>query len=189
VLSTPALGRIEWVSPLREDGFAEYRDASFLRRLDLDHLAYSLGEFWPRRGPQWDALGQAAEKTILVEAKARLPEFVSPASQASKASLLKIEGAFARVKQDLGIDQGFDWTQEYYQYANRIAHLWWLRENGVDAHLMFVDFMHDADVGGPSDIQTWRQAYAGADARLGLPPRHALSPYMHHVYPDTRLLE
>jgi hypothetical protein len=131
----------------------------------------------------------AEEKIVLVEAKARLAEFVSPASQASEASLLKIEAAFAQVKECLGVAPGFDWTQAYYQYANRIAHLWWLRENGVDAHLMFVDFINDEDVGGPSDIETWRGAYAVADDQLGLPQRHALSPFIHHVYPDTKLLK
>ena len=58
-----------------------------------------------------------------------------------------LEAAFAQVKKALGVAAHNDWTKDYYQYANRIAHLWWLRGNGVDAHLLFVDFLNDADVG------------------------------------------
>lgn len=121
VLALPDLGPINWVSPLRNDAFAEYRDGAFLRRLNLSWLENELTEFWPRRGPQWDALGLAGDKIVLVEAKARVPEFVSPACQASESSLLKITTSFDRVKDALGVESHFDWTQRYYQYANRIA--------------------------------------------------------------------
>ena len=94
---------VTWVSPLRTDEFAAYRDASFLRRLGLDDLDDSLAEFWPRRGPQWDALGRTDRAVVLVEAKAHIPEFISPASQASGASLTKITNAFAKVQSELGI--------------------------------------------------------------------------------------
>lgn len=187
-LILPILGPVTWLSPLREDSFAEYRDGSFLCRLGLDHLVPALEDFWPRRGPQWDALGLAGLRVVLVEAKARLPEFVTPATQANATSRAKIETAFAQVKQDLGVDEHHDWTQDYYQYANRMAHLWWLRRQGVEAHLLFVDFLNDEDVGGPSAPDNWREAYAVADARLGLSSTHPLSACIHHVYPDTRLL-
>ncbi len=45
--------QIEWLSPLESDGFAEYRNAEFLERLD----SRPLEDFWPRKGPQWDGLG------------------------------------------------------------------------------------------------------------------------------------
>jgi hypothetical protein len=187
-LTVPILGPVTWLSPLRDDGFAEYRDVSFLSRLGLDHLGPALEDFWPRRGPQWDALGRADTRVVLVEAKARLAEFATPATQASATSRVKIEAAFAQVKKALGVAAHNDWTKDYYQYANRIAHLWWLRGNGVDAHLLFVDFLNDADVGGPSKIEAWTEAYAVAEARLGIASHHPLTPYMHHVYPDTTLL-
>jgi hypothetical protein len=42
---------IEWVSPIKSDGYAEYYDQAFLSRLGLDNLAVSLGRFWPPGGP------------------------------------------------------------------------------------------------------------------------------------------
>ena len=188
-LEHPALGPVNWVSPLRNDAFAEYRDGSFLRRLNLSMLEKDLAEFWPRRGPQWDALGLAGDKVVLVEAKARVPEFVSSPSQASDTSLQKIKRSLESVKGELGVGEHFDWTQSYYQYANRIAHLWWMRRSGVDAHLLFVDFLNAKEVAGPENVETWQDAYATADSQLGLARHHPLSAFIHHIYPDVAVLE
>ncbi len=124
LLQPSTLGsRIDWLSPLRCDNWAEYRDASFLACLGLSHLADDLAEFWPRRGPQWDALGRSGDKVILVEAKSHLREFLTPATQATNASRSKIERAFRTVHQLEGIEPPSDWTRCFFQLANRIAHL------------------------------------------------------------------
>jgi len=170
---------------LAEDGFAEYRDAAFLDRLRLGHLSSRLSAFWPARGPQWDALGLAGDSPVLVEAKAHVKEFLSDATKAQPDSRLQIEQAFRQVQQDLGVSGSSDWTQLFYQYANRIAHLWWLREQGVEAHLMFVSFLGDDDpnIRGPHEPETWQALFAAADYALGLPARHRLSRFIHHVMP------
>jgi len=54
----PNLSSVTWLSPLKEDDFAEYRDGEFLALLGLDDLRDSHSRFWPTRGPQWDALGR-----------------------------------------------------------------------------------------------------------------------------------
>jgi hypothetical protein len=187
LLAHPACGPVRWVSPLRDDGFAEYRDADFLGRLGLAHLAPALAQFWPRRGPQWDALGLSPRGPVLVEAKAHLREFVSPASAAGPASRARIAAAFAAVQHDLGLPP-HDWTGAWYQYANRLAHLWWLRRQGVEAALLFVSFTHDPTLGAPATRADWHAAFARADAALGLPAGHALAAHVHHVYPDVRAL-
>ena len=112
---------IEWVSPLADDEYAEYRDASFLRRLGVDLRNRPLREFWPRRGPQWDALGRTDGGAVfLVEAKANIPELVSPASGAkSPASIALIDDSLKEVQRFLRVDTGIDWTGKLYQYANR----------------------------------------------------------------------
>jgi hypothetical protein len=50
-----------WVSPLKQDDFAEYRDADFLRQIGLSELTEKLIQFWPQNGPQWDALGRTSD--------------------------------------------------------------------------------------------------------------------------------
>jgi hypothetical protein len=74
------LDTVEWKSPLKSDGFTEYRDTAALRLINADPLPkLTLAEFWPPRGPAWDALGVSSVGTrILVEAKAHIPEAASP---------------------------------------------------------------------------------------------------------------
>lgn len=188
LLSLDGLGPVQWLSPLREDGFAEYRDAAFLERVGCGRLKDELAGFWPARGPQWDALGRAGETVVLVEAKAHLREVLSPASQASPASREKIDLAFATVKRELKVRDGANWAEVFFQYANRLAHLWFLRNSGVEAKLVFVDFLHDIEMGGPENPAEWEAVYLAADYALGLPRRHVLERHVHHLFPDVREL-
>lgn len=189
MLRPAALADIRWVSPLREDQFAEYRDGAFLEAIGQGQLTPALANFWPRGGPQWDALGLANGRPVLVEAKAHINEFFSPASQASEPSLVKISASLQSVANGLNARPGTDWSQVFFQYANRIAHLDFLRRHGVDAHLLFVSFIRDADMRGPESAAEWEIAFRAADYALGLPKRHALSKYIHHVYPDVTRLD
>ena len=189
VLQCGQIGKIEWLSPLAADNFAEYRDAAFLDRLGLSRLARDLKAFWPARGPQWDALGRAGDCVVLVEAKAHLDEFFSPPTRASGSSREKIRAAFDLVGEALGATGGADWTDRFYQYANRLAHLYFLRGGGVDASLLFVDFVNDEDMRGPKDPAEWLAAFRAADDALGLPKRHPLRDFVFHVFPDVRRLK
>lgn len=183
-------GRIEWRSPLREDEFAEYRDAAFLSRLGLGHLTDALAAFWPQRGPQWDALGMTeAGHVLLVEAKAHIREFCSPPSQASEISSRRIAAALQQTAIGLGVGPAHldTWGRSFYQYANRLAHLRWLRDQGVDAKLVLVGFVNDDEMPGKTSREAWEAAFVVADYVLGLSGRHALSRHIVHVHPDVQL--
>lgn len=186
VLQPAGLPPIEWLSPLAEDDYAEYRDAGFLQRLEIGHLAAGLQDFWPSHGPQWDALGVTSSGPVLVEAKAHIREFLSPPCKASPLSRAQIERAFASVGSDLGVGTTATWPKIYYQYANRISFLWWLRQQGIDAKLLFVSFLNDDDMNGPAHAETWETAFAAADYALGIPERNKLRRHIFHVTPDVR---
>jgi hypothetical protein len=186
-LQAAALPPLTWVSPLAGDGFAEYRDGDFLRRLGLGHLAPALSDFWPARGPQWDGLARFDGGVVLAEAKAHLREFDTPPSAAGPASARRIETAFARVQAALGITPAAPWDRTFYQYANRIAHLWWLRAQGINAHLVLIGFLHDPDLNGPATAADWHTAISGAEAALGLTP-NPLAAAIHSLHPDVREL-
>ena len=189
LLQPPSLPSITWLSPLAPDDFAEYRDGAFLELLGLVDLRPAMRDFWPLRGPQWDALGRAGELRILLEAKAHIGEFLTPASKASEASKSTILSSLHAVRTELSVEGGVDWSRTFYQFTNRLAHLWWLRSRGVNAHLIFASFLHDVDMGGPRTPETWQAAFTVAEHALGLPTRHALTPYVHHVWPDIRHLD
>lgn len=186
LLQPESLPPITWRSPLTADNHAEYRDAAFLDLLGLGHLGPALAKFWPRRGPQWDALGVTAEGPVLVEAKAHTGEFQSSPTQASPEALARIRAAFAEVQNDLRIETATDWSRRYYQFANRIAHLWWLRQQGVPASLLFVSFLNDTEMNGPDRPEIWHAVFDAADDALGLKGKTSLHAHIHHVMPDVR---
>ena len=187
-LRVPAIGDVEWLSPLAADDHAEYSDGDFLDRLDLTYLSEELQNFWPRRGPQWDALGRSGDIRIIVEAKAHIGEFLSPPTAAKGGSRSMIERALGETKTALHVTSETDWSSHFYQYTNRLAHLHFLRKSGVDARLLLVGFIGDTDMGGPKTAAEWKTVYRVADHALGLSARHPLSAFIHHIHPDVTAL-
>ena len=183
-------GKINWRSPLIQDDFAEYRDAAFLTRIGLDDLREDLAAFWPRRGPQWDALATTdAGDVLLIEAKAHIAELFSSPTQANAASLELIERALRATSVQLRASPKAPWSQCFYQYANRLAHLAFLRRHGKPAWLVLVSFVGDGAVGGPHTAEAWDSAYAVIDHVLGLRADHGLARYIIHIHPDVRELQ
>lgn len=190
----PALGippgAIQWRSPLRADEYAEYRDDGVLRLLNLRLPHRGLvGDFWPERGPQWDALGQTdGGRIILVEAKAYIDEMRSGPSGAGRSSRRLIDASLRETQRFLGADEGVSWADsEFYQYANRLAHLYLLAQlNGLDAWLVMLYFRNDVAMGGPERIRHWEEAIAAEHAALGLPMQHPLAGRVAHLYPNVR---
>jgi hypothetical protein len=171
--------RLRWVSPLESQGFVEYQDREFLRAVGLDRLWRPLSGFWPRRGPVWDALAVAeigpdpdGWGVVLVEGKSHRAELRGKGCGARPRSRARIEARLRETKCWLGVPQRFDWTGELYQYANRLAHLYFFRRVvGIPAWLVNVYFLADPHCPAPyppmSRVQ-WRTALAEAKAELGL---------------------
>ena len=180
---------IEWLSPLESEDYAEYRDQAFVKKLRLNLDNRPLSEFWPLRGPVWDGLARTSTgEVLLVEAKAHIPEMVTPASQASKLSLERIEKALAETRRVLAPRTTVSWTGTFYQYTNRLAHLYFLRGiNRKKVRLVFLYFIGDSDVRGPDSREKWEGAIQVTEAYLGL-GRHKLSQYVHHAFVDVSLL-
>ena len=187
VCGLPARVEIKWCSPLEEDAYAEYGGPEFLALLELKLEHRPLESFWPNRGPQWDALARTSTgQVILVEAKANIPEVVSPGTSARAKSRTLIEKSLLETKRYLRVPEDIPWSGRLYQYANRIAHLYLLRElNRVDAHLIFVYFTGAPDVDGPETVREWAAALTVVKGVLGLRGRHPLCRYIHEVFIDV----
>ncbi len=129
---------VHWLSPLESDDYAEYSDQDFIAKLGVSLDEVSLKSFWPRSGPVWDGLARTDRgDLILVEAKAHIPELVSTPTGARGKSLVKIQESLDKTKLFYGSRSGGDWATCFYQYANRLAHLYLLRElNGLEAYLL-----------------------------------------------------
>jgi len=183
---------ITWSSPLEVDGFREYRDQTALTRagISTSTLKRPLREFWPARGPVWDALGTTSEgQPVFIEAKAHIPEAASRAARASAASLELIERSLGEARRFYAPRATAIWTNLFYQYANRLAHQYYLRRlNGISSVLTFVYFLNADDMLGPMSEEEWHGAIRLIHAVLGVPKD--LKPYgVYDAFLDARLLQ
>jgi hypothetical protein len=188
ILRATRAAAIRWLSPLAIDEYAEYRDADFLRLIGHGQLVDNLSQFWPPLGPQWDALGVTdTHDVLIVEAKAHIRELCSPGTGAGGVSRARIEAALdaLAVRLDARRDRA-SWSLHFYQLANRIAHLDFLRSHGVPAWLVLVGFVGDEEMRGPTSAEAWRAAYDVALHVMGLRRANPLSRYIIHAYPDVR---
>ncbi|NUQ62780.1 MAG: hypothetical protein HUU20_09835 [Pirellulales bacterium] len=175
---------LEWLSPLPTDDYAEYRDDDFVARLNVE-LRKPLKDFWPRNGPQWDGLARSGRKVALIEAKSHLDELASPRCGAGHKSFVRISRSMLETQMYMSVTPKIDWTGTGYQYANRIAHLYFLRHlNDIDAHMVFVYFANDPTVRKPVSESQWDGAIRFMDVLLGI-RRNRLSTFIHHVVIDV----
>lgn len=140
--------------------------------------------WWPPRGPVWDgvALVPGSRGVLLVEAKSHLSELKSSGTTAQGDRLELIETSLRTLKRRLGVPLDTPWTKRYYQLANRLAYLWFMRERGIDAWMLSVYFTgdHFEPAGNrvfPKDAAGWKSAINDAYAALSLPSSHPLSEY------------
>ena len=187
----PPASRIRWVSPLASEKFTEYRDEEFLHVLDLDKYLIDLREFWPDRGPSWDALGclesPSGGGVVLVEAKSHGSELQSACKAGDPRSLKKIQEAMAQTKEWLRIPNpaSCDWTKPFYQAANRYAHLYFLRSRGIQAWLVNVYFLNDPHFkdSGPRVPANWKAPMEDVEKALGLSGRDV--PYTAKLFVEA----
>jgi len=176
-----------WKSPVASDEYAEYNDEDFVRKLGLQNAIKldPLIDFWPTRGPHWDALAQTNKKRKFpVEAKSHIGELASTC-EAKPVSYRKIQEALNTTKVYSGSQVLNDWCAEYYQYANRLAHLYWLREvKKADAHLVFIYFVNDSQMNGPTSKEEWEKELAIIYTYLGV-SSSLMSAHIHNLFFDV----
>lgn len=181
---------ITWQSPLADDNYAEYTDDDFIQKVGLDAEEINLKEFWPRRGANWDGLATTnSGKIILVEAKANILELVSDPSGAREKSMILIQESLNATKKHLNISNHIDWTEKFYQYTNRVAHLYFLRvKKKKEAYLVNVYFIGDESVDGPKTKDEWEGALKVMKYYLGL-SYHTQKKYMTDIFIDVKDLK
>ena len=179
---SPVANEIRWRSPLEDDGYAEYKDGDFIDRLGIRLDKRPLESFWPSSGPRWDGLGVTDKgQVLLLEAKAHVGELRSELSATHPRSKELIDSSLSETKAFLGVLEEADWTRPFYQYANRLAHLYLLHAlNEIDAYLVYVYLIGDEDMQGPGTmvpgtVREWESAVWEEEMALGLRSDHELS--------------
>ena len=186
----PSTVGVEWCSPLKNDDYAEYRDHSFVKHLDVELTQRTLASFWPSGGPVWDGLGRSIEShLLLIEAKSHITE-ISPSGTKARAESSKalIKASLDEAKKFYGSSAEADWSHTYYQYTNRLAHLYLLRQlNALPAFLVNVYFVNDEEMGGPTSREEWQEGLKRIKTVLGIGP-HALDKYAVDLFFDVTTL-
>jgi hypothetical protein len=176
---------IQWLSPLKSDRYAEYRDQAFINLLDVELKQTPLAQFWPKGGPQWDALGKSSSKKLfLVEAKSHISELISTLKARNPNSERRITESLKETRDHLGSETDFDWSRGFYQYANRLAYLYLLRKNQLPAYLVFVYFVNDLEMRGPTTIHEWKGAIELLHSYLGV-RKHQLQKFITEIFIDV----
>jgi hypothetical protein len=180
---------VTWLSPLERDEYAEYQDEAFLEVLSARCNGRPLGSFWPRGGPVWDGLGRTSRgDLLLVEAKSHVSEMVS-SCQAKPKSRWLICASLGEAAAFFEADAAGDWLNGYYQYANRLAHLYLFRHiNGLKAWLVFVYFVNDVKMHGPESEAKWHEAIGAVHAHLGVASER-LAPHVVDLFCDVSSLQ
>ena len=182
---------VTWHSPLEEDDFREYRDRKALDKAGIANLKKPLEQFWPARGPVWDALGITSEgHPLFIEAKAHIPEAASPGTKASSpVSLELINQSLDEARRFYAPKAKASWSGLFYQYANRLAHQHFLKQvNGVPSVLVFLYFLNADDMLGPMSEEEWNGAVRLIHAVLGV-PKDLRSHGVFDAFLDARLLQ
>jgi hypothetical protein len=177
---------VQWLSPLKSDEYAEYRDHAFLDLLNIRLEKTSLAQFWPKGGPQWDALGKSSSgKLFLIEGKSHISELMSSLRAEDEESRKKIHESLEETKRYLDSKIHTDWSQGFYQHTNRLAHLYLLRSNNLPAYLVHVYFLKDFEMKGPDTYHEWEGAIRLVELYLGI-GRHKLRKFTANVYIDLQ---
>jgi hypothetical protein len=164
---------LEWVSPLKSESYRQYNDNDFLRVLGLSVSATELKRFWPQNGPCWDALallrtGDEIPGVVLVDAKSHPKETRSSCCKAISMNRITIESSLLQTKKWLRVRADASWTGSLYWYANRLAHLFFLREQlGLNAWLVNIYFLSDPQ--SPASRDEWIASIGKLKDDVGLP--------------------
>jgi hypothetical protein len=183
--------KINWLSPKVEDDYVEYGIWEFLGKVEPTKLQkLPLNEFWPKRGPKWDALGHSSpgENLFFVEAKSHIPELISTLRAKDPHSEAKIKKSLDDTRKKLGSKADFDWAKTFYQYANRLAHVHFLRRNDLPGYLIFVFFLNDSDMKGPKTVDEWQGAIRLLHRCLGL-REYLLEKWVVDVFIDVKTFQ
>lgn len=178
---------IQWLYPGAM--VSEPKDLSFISFSSSQAEAWK--SFWPSPGNRsWDAVAKAGGDWLLFEAKANASELRSPGTGATSRSLATILAAFEETKNHIGVDSKLRWHEQFYQYANRLAALYFMNVVAqIPARLIFIYFTGDAFPDGracPSCKEEWEPLIAECHRALGLPENHCLSQRVHEVFVPVR---
>ncbi len=181
---------IQWLSPLKERSFKEYRNEFLELNEEWKDKRVELEKYWAKKGPQWDGLallqGKNGQKgLLLVEAKAHTKEMRSKMQAKDEVSKTIIKSTLDEVKTAIGSKASLDvWCEEYYQLSNRLAYLYILNQKmNIPTWLILVNFVDDS-THKSTTITEWIQHYQEVLAKMDISYNSDLLSKVISIYPS-----
>jgi len=190
--------RLEWLDfnfSKVNDTLKRDRELVGLDFIDDPNIQRQWHAFWPQSGSaqNWDAVGiisvDGREEWLLVETKAHIQEIRSSCGARSERSKSKIKALLEKSKNAFGgqnhsVD---NWLSSYYQYANRLAVLYFLMNEcdpPIPARLLSIYFYGDQrpNPACPQSPEDWEPTLREMDAWLGIDHRRSLFGRVHHLF-------
>uniref|UniRef100_UPI004055A896 hypothetical protein n=1 Tax=Candidatus Electronema sp. TaxID=2698783 RepID=UPI004055A896 len=189
--------RVEWLDfksspvnePLKDD--REFIGLEFIQDIQVQK---KWKEFWPQTGntQNWDAVGQIyfedTPEWLLLEAKGHIGEIKSKCGAKKPNSKKLICSALEETREAVCRPcLTANWLEPYYQYANRLAVLYFLLKKcmpAVKARLLFIYFYGENRKGCncPQSEQEWYPAIKDMTKHLGIDNDSELMKSVHCLF-------
>lgn len=144
--------------------------------------------FWPQSGSamNWDGVFKIGDTWFFVEAKAHEKESYQKCSASSEDSKKTISDAFCETQQWLKANSSKPWIEtNCYQLANRLAFLFFCKEQGIKAKLLYIGFVKgfrrklDELHSGEEWLAVWKEELCTLGLNID-----EMEPYISFIHPD-----
>ena len=142
----PEINTIEWMDyPFDNKNISldsEYKGINFLDEDIQFKLKKDWSEYWTGNTQNWDGIFYSNSKIYLVEAKAHHGEIESKFESNDEKNIRKIKNAMYSTQKAMGVQKSETWIEKYYQLANRLVFINFLRSHGIKSQLVYIYFIN-----------------------------------------------
>lgn len=187
-------GVIEWLDfPVNENrcsGDGEWKGIECFKGhlANYEEINKKWKDFWPQSGSSmnWDGVFKIGDIWFFVEAKAHREESFQRCCASSESSFKIIRKSLQKTQEELTGSSTVDWINtNCYQLANRLAFIYFCKECGIKAKLVYIGFINGyrRKKDEVRSVEEWMGIWKEEMETLGLNIEE-MSPYISFVHPD-----
>jgi len=174
--------------PLSKENFKEAELKNFLKQTIRPELGDQIRDWWLKvskpstRTPNWDFISTCTingqKGLLLVEAKAHKSEVNEndKCGSTNEQNRKKINRAINQAKEDINNKVPFTLIaisrDKCYQLSNRVAHAWWLANQGVPVVLLYLGFLNCQEMKNNGKLfendSDWRNCFRVYASKVGV---------------------
>lgn len=191
--ATGQYGDVKWQDFPYDDerlsGDGEWKGIECFKKLEnYSEIEAKWKQYWPQRGTSmnWDGVFTIGDTWYFVEAKAHKDESYQQCSASSEKSKAVINTAFEETILWLKATPKTKWIDtNCYQLANRLAFLYFCKQCGIEARLLYIGFVkgYRRKKDEVQSAEDWINIWKEELSTLGLDIEN-MSPFISFIHPD-----